>query len=220
MNHEAKPYVVVVGIDYSETGDLAFERALEVASLHRQSQVHVVNVVHLVVAGAELAYAPATVYSAISMAEAEEQLARHVERKVEEFRSQRGPEGRVPDRVVPHLRLAAPAQEIAQLASDLEANLVVVGTHGRRALSRVLIGSVAEVVVRLAPCEVLVVRPRQSVEVPKIEPPCRACLKTREATHGERFWCDQHSARHGQRHTYGERDRVSDDGTMPLVFHG
>ena len=40
------------------------------------------------------------------------------------------------------------------------ADLVVVGTHGRRALARMLVGSVAELTVRLAPCPVLVVRPK------------------------------------------------------------
>ena len=56
--------------------------------------------------------------------------------------------------------LDTPAFEIAQLATDLEADLVIVGTHGRRALSRLVLGSVAEVAVRLAPCPVLVMRPK------------------------------------------------------------
>lgn len=51
----------------------------------------------------------------------------------------------------------SPAREIAHYASEHKVDLVVIGTHGRSGLSRLLIGSVAEKVVRLAPCPVLTV---------------------------------------------------------------
>jgi nucleotide-binding universal stress UspA family protein len=53
------------------------------------------------------------------------------------------------------LREGYPADEIVQAAKDAKADLVVIGTHGRRGLSHVLLGSVAERVVRMAPCPVL-----------------------------------------------------------------
>jgi len=216
MEPEQKPYVVVVGVDYSETGDLALEQALELAATHAASDLHVINVVRLVVATDE--FTPLMAYASMTLEQAEKDLKEHVEQKVQEFRGKLEPSrGSVP-RVFPHVRLEAPAREIAQLASDVEANLVVVGTHGRRALARVFIGSVAEVVVRLAPCPVLVVRPQRSVELPKIEPPCAQCVKVRKETGGESQWCAQHSERHGQRHTYRQSDRSQADGTMPLVF--
>jgi len=53
----------------------------------------------------------------------------------------------------------SPASAILKAASELPAQLLVVGTHGRTGLSRIVaLGSVAEVVVRAAPCSVLVVR--------------------------------------------------------------
>ena len=52
------------------------------------------------------------------------------------------------------------ADTIAQLARDWNADLLVVGTHGRRGVSRLLIGSVAERIVRVAPCSLLLVRDR------------------------------------------------------------
>ena len=52
-----------------------------------------------------------------------------------------------------------PAQEIVDYAADVRADLIVLGTHGRTGVSRFLMGSVAEHVVRTAPCPVLVVRP-------------------------------------------------------------
>ena len=56
---------------------------------------------------------------------------------------------------------------INQTAKELGADLIVVGTHGRRGLSRALLGSVAETVVRTAPCPVLAVRPQTDDEAGK-----------------------------------------------------
>jgi nucleotide-binding universal stress UspA family protein len=49
----------------------------------------------------------------------------------------------------------SPAHQLISAAKDTHADLVVVGTHGRRGVPRALIGSVAEKVVRLCPCPVL-----------------------------------------------------------------
>ncbi len=51
-----------------------------------------------------------------------------------------------------------PALAIVQYAKDAEVDLVVMGTHGRGAVAHLLMGSVAEKVVRTAPCPVLTVR--------------------------------------------------------------
>ena len=56
------------------------------------------------------------------------------------------------------LRNGPAAATILSAASELPAQLLVVGTHGRTGLSRVALGSVAEAVVRAAPCSVLTVR--------------------------------------------------------------
>jgi nucleotide-binding universal stress UspA family protein len=56
------------------------------------------------------------------------------------------------------LRSGVPYQEIVGLARDERADLIVIGTHGRGGMNRVLLGSVADRVVRLAPCPVLTVR--------------------------------------------------------------
>jgi nucleotide-binding universal stress UspA family protein len=121
-------------------------------------------------------------------------------------------------RVVCHLRAHAPAEEIAQLAADLQADLVVVGVHGRGAVARFFLGSVAEAVTRLAPCPVLVFRAKGlPAEYPKIEPPCPRCVDARVASDGAQFWCEQHRERHGQRHFYDQTDRMSQSINMPLV---
>lgn len=56
------------------------------------------------------------------------------------------------------LRDGSAPSAILSAASDLPAQLLVVGNHGRTGLSRVALGSVAEAVVRAAPCSVLIVR--------------------------------------------------------------
>jgi nucleotide-binding universal stress UspA family protein len=55
------------------------------------------------------------------------------------------------------LRQGFPWSEIVALAAEGKASLVVMGTHGRRGFARMLLGSVAEKVVRMAPCPVLTV---------------------------------------------------------------
>ena len=60
-----------------------------------------------------------------------------------------------------------PARAIADYAAKAEIDLIVIGTHGRRGLSHIVMGSVAEKVVRTAPCPVLTVRhPEREFVVP------------------------------------------------------
>jgi nucleotide-binding universal stress UspA family protein len=56
-------------------------------------------------------------------------------------------------------RLGNPASEIIRYASEHQIDLIVVGTHGRGAMAHLLLGSVAERVVRQAQCPVLTIRP-------------------------------------------------------------
>jgi nucleotide-binding universal stress UspA family protein len=51
-----------------------------------------------------------------------------------------------------------PAQEIVRCAKEREADLIVMGTHGRGGVNRMLLGSVAERVIRTASCPVLIIR--------------------------------------------------------------
>ena len=56
------------------------------------------------------------------------------------------------------IRFGRAADEIVIQAKDDEVELIVMGSHGRSGISHLLVGSVAESVVRHAPCPVLVVR--------------------------------------------------------------
>ena len=56
------------------------------------------------------------------------------------------------------LTVGAPADAIVQAVEEEGAEMIVMGTHGRRGLERMLLGSVANKVIQLAPCPVLTVR--------------------------------------------------------------
>lgn len=62
-----------------------------------------------------------------------------------------------------HLLDGEPAKEIVDLAKQLDADLIVMGTHGRSGLFRMLMGSIAEHVVRKADCPVLALRQPSNV---------------------------------------------------------
>ena len=55
----------------------------------------------------------------------------------------------------------APFVEIVRYARAQQSDLIVMGTHGRGVIAHILLGSVAERVVRKAPCPVLTVRPKE-----------------------------------------------------------
>jgi len=61
-----------------------------------------------------------------------------------------------------HLRMGAVAEEIVELAEDLDVDLIIVGSRGLRGIRRAITGSVSESVFRHARCPVMVVRPKSS----------------------------------------------------------
>jgi len=65
-----------------------------------------------------------------------------------------------------------PGHEIVRVAEELNADLIVLGTHGYTGWKRFALGSVAELVVRHAPCAVLTIRPKEN----QIEPTHRKKL--------------------------------------------
>lgn len=56
------------------------------------------------------------------------------------------------------IEIGRPADHVVEVATREHAERIVVGSHGRRGIERMLLGSVAERIVRLAPCAVLVVK--------------------------------------------------------------
>jgi nucleotide-binding universal stress UspA family protein len=63
-----------------------------------------------------------------------------------------------PQSIVTSVRWGSPVEGIVAYAAELRVDLLVIATHGRTGLSHVLLGSVAERIVREAPCPVLTIR--------------------------------------------------------------
>jgi nucleotide-binding universal stress UspA family protein len=156
QNGDTERRIVVAGIDFSSIGDLALDHVLELAAEDTTVEPHFVHVAQAYGQLLRLELA-GDVTRAMTMDQASELLRSHVERHVQTRRARRPVRF---GRAVTHVAVGNPAQEIAQLALDLDGDLVVVGTHGRRGIRRMLLGSVAEAVIRMAPCPVYVVRPK------------------------------------------------------------
>jgi nucleotide-binding universal stress UspA family protein len=192
-------YIAVVGIDFSDMSNRALDQALEVASLNA-GEVHVVYVQEENALDAVL---PSAFPDATSSGRTLEQVRQRASERVAVVMAKR--QQLAVSRVVAHLRRGAPAREIAQLAADVDADLVVVGSHGPHGVERLVLGSVAEHVSRLARCPVWIVRPKAHVggeAVPEIEPPCPDCVARRDATQGKEFWCARHAEHHPHAHRY------------------
>lgn len=179
--HEGRS-VMVVGVDFSETAHQAVAVALNLARITRSPDLHLIHV---------LKHAPLTGLGDWSGA------ISHYEKAVEEARRELDRVcataiAQFPLRAFSHVRTGEPYREIVQLASDMEADLVVIGTHSRLGVSRMLLGSVAEKVQRLAPCPVLTVKPKERPQASDLEPPCPLCHELRLESNGARLWCLQH----------------------------
>jgi len=219
-----KPYVVLVGTDFSELADRALQEGFALASKQQDAEVHVVSLILPPAMDASDAIpAYAMLGEGASLEATQERLRTHVQAEAAKF-SEARKLVELPFRLASHVSVGAPAHGIAQLASDLAADLIVVGTHSRRGLERFLLGSVAQATVRYAHCPVLVIPAAvHSVgsevnEEQKLQPPCTECVKAREASQGSELWCAQHRERHGRRHTYHQSDRSSSDRNFPLTF--
>ncbi len=93
-----------------------------------------------------------------------EQIAAAAEQQMHRFLEGKLPEG---VRVVKKVLCGRPFVEIIRYARDRQMDLIVTGTHGHSGLRHVLMGSVAEKVVRKSPCPVLTVRhPDHEFEMP------------------------------------------------------
>lgn len=139
--------------DFSESGDRAVEAAFGL-SLDADASVVLVHVVDaLNIPNPMYAhYYRTDEWSPKVQADAQSEARQALERLVPEKATS---DGRQVEVVVGHGR---PIDEIVRIAEEREVDLIIVGTQGHSALAHLLLGSVAERVVRHAPCSVLLVR--------------------------------------------------------------
>jgi nucleotide-binding universal stress UspA family protein len=141
---------LLCGVDFSEPSRHAMLEACHLAkqSNARLTLVHVFEPPVSGYAPTELVEPPSPKLLGV--------VTEELERKLETWRAEaaRITGGDVAGRVLP----GVPGEEIPRLAREEGFDLVVVATHGRHGVKRLLMGSVAERIVREAPCSVLVAR--------------------------------------------------------------
>jgi nucleotide-binding universal stress UspA family protein len=180
-----RPFIIVVGLDLTDTtsSGFALDQAARIASRIDRSQVHAVYVM------------PKDATDALVREAAG--LARvYVDSKVAAL-GVKGPIFGV------HVQRGDAAHAIAQVASDLDADMIIAGTHKVPHLKTLFVGSTAERVMANTSCPVLVAGPRPPPDpshVIVIDAPCPDCAARRLATNNREFWCEQHTATHFLRH--------------------
>jgi len=138
---------ILVPTDFSEYADYALDYAIELAK-GLQARLTVLYVFHL--SALALGEAPPAV-----LADTLEAMETHAQQQTQMALARVQAAGLQGDSAIVE---GIPFQAILDTAKDKEADLIVMGTHGRTGLTHALMGSVAEKVVRLAPCPVLVTR--------------------------------------------------------------
>jgi nucleotide-binding universal stress UspA family protein len=207
MTTTSPSLTIVVGCDRSPQAELALDQALHLARGGGGAVVHVLGVADG--AGTALEADGFAGAAAAEVAAVQAAVATRVEAALDHH-------GRPGVRVFVHARHGDAAAEIVALAAEVQAGLVIVGTHGRHGLDRLMIGSVAEKVMRRARCPVLVMRPTDYPGVGddelRPEPPCPRCVAARADSDGAAWWCERHGRAWVQPHRYA----YTDDGVCRL----
>ena len=155
---------VVVGYDFSRSADAALHRAVSLAA---RAPSHVLHVVCVVDPKEAIPSIPP--YNGIDhmyAARVQEALALEIQHELDK--------ADVRDCVhfFVHARIGKAVPEILELAREVGADLIIVGSHGMTGIERMLLGSTSEHIVREAHCTVEVARPKTypDVELVQIEP--------------------------------------------------
>lgn len=192
MTKPPKSYVILAALSFDETGATALREAVRLAASNPEADLHVVHVY-----GQDFEQ---TRHGELLSAEqqrlaAPETLRRYVDEAVVETTC----------KVTGHIRSGSAAPEILQAAADLDADVVVLGTHQSGGAGRFMLRHVAESVMRGTICPVLIAVPkRQSVEsmTSAIEPVCPDCLLSRNQSPGGNEWCARHMRSRERFHVY------------------
>jgi nucleotide-binding universal stress UspA family protein len=144
------PRNILVPTDFSQHAERALDFAVELAA-KLDARVHLLNVVGLPVMGAEVGFVVTASMIDSILRDNQEALDKLVAART--GKAAFGPT---------LLKTGDARNVIDATAKEVGADLIIMGTHGRRGVSRMLLGSVAESVVRTSPCPVLLVRAQET----------------------------------------------------------
>jgi nucleotide-binding universal stress UspA family protein len=187
---ETRRFVIVTAVDASEMAHEIVRAAANMAHEVAGGELHLVHVVEDMPAPVVLV--PIPVSLGVSSTEIVANARKHIEDLAAEAR------GQFAGRMSTHVAAGSAWKQILQMAVDVQADLIVIGTHGRGGVKRLVLGSVAETVVRKASCPVLVVRKKgyHAFVPPEIEAACAECLAVQQRTGGAELWCERHAQDH------------------------
>lgn len=194
-------YPVVVGIDFDATGDHAMAEALRLAEMRNDLQIHAVYVISRNV---ESIRSDILAKRTVELEDIPGRLRKHIEGRFGDLVSRAA-------QLTLHVRVGEPSAAIQQLAVDVDAELIIVGTHGRTGLRKLALGSVAQKLLEVAHCPVLVARPKDFSgleKTPRPEPLCPDCAAARAESDGEKLWCDWHARPHVRAHAVGHSEAM------------
>ncbi len=146
---------IIIATDFSEASLLALETGLTLAQ-DCEAEVHLLHILNPPVGMDPMG----TVTPSIP------DLEEAAKSQLESLVPENTPEGVT---IHPVLLRGSPPKTIATFARKKDADLIVVGTHGRTGLGRLFMGSTAEALLRQAPCHVMVVKPRTMASVAAVQ---------------------------------------------------
>ena len=196
-------YKIVLGFDFSPTAVIALEQALEHAASRPRVILHALAVLddHHGLARLGGQKKP--------NAELADQVQRELRAALNESIAASPADSLL---VFAHVRIGHTADELLRLSDEAKADLLVVGTHGRRGVQRLVLGSVAGEIVRKATVPVLSAR-SPTYEGAMIgdepEPPCTACATVRSDTGGATWWCGDHDKPYVPPHRYSYEPAIA-----------
>jgi len=138
---------ILVPVDFSEHSKEALDTAIQMARLF-ESTIHLLHCYHIQTAGI-------SPYGIVLPSGYYEDIREAAEKRLNDWREKVSGEG---VKVETILSADNPSLAINLAAADIQANLIVMGTRGLSGLKHAMLGSVAERIVRLAPCPVLTIK--------------------------------------------------------------
>ena len=139
---------IVVAVDFSQTSEDALEAACELAQLHHGH----VHLLHVVPDPLQMAYTPEPI--ALDVDALLRQWTDGARDQLTALAARQQPK---PQSLTTAVAAGAAAHEIVRYAIEQHADLIVLGSHGRGFVDRLLLGNIAERVLRHAHCPVMVV---------------------------------------------------------------
>ena len=164
MTKARHPVQVIIAYDFSPSAEQALGRAVDLVARETQHVLHIAAILDP--------------HDRVTIAGQQEHATYETADKIQKMITERtaaafaGRPTAADVQFFVHARIGKASTEILALASEIGADLIFIGSHGKTGIERVLLGSVSERVVREAKCPVMVARPKTyaTVELMKVAP--------------------------------------------------